>query len=83
MNFLLLYYWIGELLNYSIIELLPSSAPAPTPTLVGAELVIVSAYPATHPEKYEIATLEQSVYKINCYTIREGNKNYFVPYSHS
>ena len=50
--------------------LLPSSAPAPTPTLVGAELVISSAYPANqppttnppdHPEKYEIAIVEKSV----------------------
>ena len=60
---------------------MPSSAPDPTPALVGAELVIFSAYPsnqpATLPEKYEIATLEQIVYKISCSAIWKGNKSNF------
>ena len=34
-----------------------------------AELVIVSQKPATHPEKYDIATLEQMVQKIIYHTI--------------
>ena len=42
--------------------MLPSSALARTLTLDGAEFVKISAYPpTTHPEKYEIATPDQSV----------------------